>query len=400
MSDDDENDMLAEYKQAGEDVFVPPEYDDDHSSGKDGGGSAEPVRLFQTPFTFLTCPLCLGTLRLPVTLPCGHNACRECMDQKVKAAGDRREDVRCPSCSRSAAKCIADLRPNHLLGALVAAMMHVLSQHPSHLPLEAVLAGTPVLPTGGDDETDRIARYLGASSLAVADATRAKTHALAVLARAERFELQREVVNEALGALRVAADTPLTLIESGALLAYQVRLRATRAFPALDHSAPYGLVVLRTTLSDFTPGGFDAMCRLPITGIAGADCVVIVGCYGCNVADVVARLFPAWGIDEGAVVAHWLMGDAGTDGGRDCMLWVAGYVGNLRVVQHRFATTQAYCVAAPYTERGLPTRLTDAFVAMFQRHQRRCILGSSVPVVGWDISGCVAPAAATHPEGE
>jgi len=45
----------------------------------------------------LTCCLCLDLTARPATLPCGHSACRACLDQ-LFSIGDFDDEQRCPSC--------------------------------------------------------------------------------------------------------------------------------------------------------------------------------------------------------------------------------------------------------------------------------------------------------------
>uniref|UniRef100_A0A3B4AP28 RING-type domain-containing protein n=1 Tax=Periophthalmus magnuspinnatus TaxID=409849 RepID=A0A3B4AP28_9GOBI len=46
----------------------------------------------------LSCPICLQLYSDPVSLPCGHNYCRTCINQTVDADKSPTSVFKCPEC--------------------------------------------------------------------------------------------------------------------------------------------------------------------------------------------------------------------------------------------------------------------------------------------------------------
>ena len=80
----------------------------------------------------LECPVCLERMREPVTLACGHSACRGCLRRSL----DR--DPRCPCCREPAGPSSA-LKVNVALRATIATIDGMIRQH-STRPAEDVAA--------------------------------------------------------------------------------------------------------------------------------------------------------------------------------------------------------------------------------------------------------------------
>ena len=60
----------------------------------------------------LTCSICLGLFHVPVTIPCGHNFCQECLDATWKGSYD------CPQC-RAHFPTRPELKKNTVLSTVV-----------------------------------------------------------------------------------------------------------------------------------------------------------------------------------------------------------------------------------------------------------------------------------------
>ncbi|NWR94860.1 TRI39 ligase, partial [Furnarius figulus] len=60
-----------------------------------------------------SCPLCLGLFQGPVSVPCGHNFCRGCLERSWEGSGGSRS---CPLCRAPAPQ--SSLRPSRELGSL------------------------------------------------------------------------------------------------------------------------------------------------------------------------------------------------------------------------------------------------------------------------------------------
>ncbi|KAI0831905.1 hypothetical protein BC628DRAFT_1310830 [Trametes gibbosa] len=57
----------------------------------------------------LTCGICLESLRVPVSTPCGHLCCEACLTSYIEASPDAL-NASCPSCRASFSIAIPDLR--------------------------------------------------------------------------------------------------------------------------------------------------------------------------------------------------------------------------------------------------------------------------------------------------
>ncbi|XP_018094113.1 E3 ubiquitin/ISG15 ligase TRIM25 isoform X2 [Xenopus laevis] len=77
----------------------------------------------------LTCSICLGLFNIPVTIPCGHNFCGECLELAWETS--MLSQYRCPQCMCTfSAK--PDLRKNTLLSNLVSQLKSVHIEPPQH----------------------------------------------------------------------------------------------------------------------------------------------------------------------------------------------------------------------------------------------------------------------------
>ncbi|XP_025773126.1 tripartite motif-containing protein 10-like [Puma concolor] len=66
----------------------------------------------------VSCPICQGTLREPVTIDCGHNFCRSCLTRYCEVPGpEPEESLACPLCKQPFHP--AGLRPNWQLASVV-----------------------------------------------------------------------------------------------------------------------------------------------------------------------------------------------------------------------------------------------------------------------------------------
>lgn len=66
----------------------------------------------------VSCPICQGTLREPVTIDCGHNFCRSCLTRYCEVPGpEPEESLACPLCKQPFRP--AGLRPNWQLASVV-----------------------------------------------------------------------------------------------------------------------------------------------------------------------------------------------------------------------------------------------------------------------------------------
>eukprot|EP01017_Pseudomicrothorax_dubius_P005532 TRINITY_DN1141_c0_g1_i1.p1 TRINITY_DN1141_c0_g1~~TRINITY_DN1141_c0_g1_i1.p1 ORF type:complete len:203 (+),score=3.22 TRINITY_DN1141_c0_g1_i1:144-752(+) len=70
----------------------------------------------------IECPICLGTLRLPTTLYCGHNFCQSCVREVLQRAGA----MRCPLCRSLFPGTVRDLSVNKVLENLVFKLAHLI----------------------------------------------------------------------------------------------------------------------------------------------------------------------------------------------------------------------------------------------------------------------------------
>lgn len=77
----------------------------------------------------LTCSICLSLFTTPVTLPCGHNFCSQCLDLSWKGPED--SEYSCPQC-RYVFSSRPELRKNTLLSNLVSQVMAARREDPSH----------------------------------------------------------------------------------------------------------------------------------------------------------------------------------------------------------------------------------------------------------------------------
>lgn len=66
----------------------------------------------------LTCPICLGLYREPVSLSCGHNFCRRCIEEVLGTPHNPRGPSTCPIC-RAHLGPTAELRNNFKLGSIM-----------------------------------------------------------------------------------------------------------------------------------------------------------------------------------------------------------------------------------------------------------------------------------------
>uniref|UniRef100_A0A8D2P876 Uncharacterized protein n=1 Tax=Zosterops lateralis melanops TaxID=1220523 RepID=A0A8D2P876_ZOSLA len=66
----------------------------------------------------LTCPICLGLYREPVSLSCGHNFCRRCIEEVLGTPHSPRGPSTCPIC-RAHLGPTAELRNNFKLGSIM-----------------------------------------------------------------------------------------------------------------------------------------------------------------------------------------------------------------------------------------------------------------------------------------
>ncbi|XP_041072920.1 E3 ubiquitin/ISG15 ligase TRIM25 isoform X2 [Carcharodon carcharias] len=98
----------------------------------------------------LTCAVCLDLFRQPVTAPCGHNFCRDCLAQFW--AGDRRRllGFTCPQC-RAHFPERPDLHPNRVLCAVVEEFERGRAKHQPPEPPPAPELSVPcdACPAGG-----------------------------------------------------------------------------------------------------------------------------------------------------------------------------------------------------------------------------------------------------------
>lgn len=66
----------------------------------------------------VSCPICQGTLREPVTVDCGHNYCRACLTRYCEIPGpDPNEPLHCPLCKEPFRP--GGFRPNWQLASVV-----------------------------------------------------------------------------------------------------------------------------------------------------------------------------------------------------------------------------------------------------------------------------------------
>ncbi|XP_056408207.1 E3 ubiquitin/ISG15 ligase TRIM25 [Hyla sarda] len=77
----------------------------------------------------LTCSICLSLFTTPVTLPCGHNFCSQCLDLSWKGVQDAQYN--CPQC-RYVFSSKPELRKNTLLSNLVSQVMAARREDPDH----------------------------------------------------------------------------------------------------------------------------------------------------------------------------------------------------------------------------------------------------------------------------
>lgn len=73
----------------------------------------------------LTCPICLGLYREPALLSCGHNFCRQCIENVLRSQGPRM----CPTC-RAPLEPTVKLQNNFQLGNIVEAFQATTSEAP------------------------------------------------------------------------------------------------------------------------------------------------------------------------------------------------------------------------------------------------------------------------------
>ena len=373
---------------AADEPHAVPEYandspDDASSRSFDRGLPDETAPAAPFPrFSFALCKLCLRTLRNPVTTPCGHNFCQECLGVKMRAMGD--EARRCPQCMFPLRNLCPVLRVNMQLAALVAVVGGAADGQPDALRR---LVREVALQDGADtgfDDPRLLRRVVEGACMSEIDLRRLKAFADALRLRLEEIVARRRVIEAHLPpGLQARAGTASDLCpgEASIVWNYGVCAQARRVFAGLDHARPYNLIVVPTRGEDFAGDALTALLRLPMYGIAAVRTVIVVGCRPHDLGDVVAQVIPAWGAEYGSVVATWAT-DVRGEVPRTVM-WVAAYIGPVQSLQTRREGRGVYALRAAPAGSDIPLALLARFNSMFPAYTSCCLLGQKQVVPGW-----------------
>lgn len=336
-------------------------------------------------FSFALCKLCEGVLRDPVSTPCGHNFCRQCLAAKLRIAptdGMRR----CPQCSTTLRGLAPIFRANLQLAALVAVSSAAIGPLPKEEALQTLVRGMAEHPLGdsGFDDEQTLQRVVEGACMNEADLQRLKDFIADMQVRLVAITERRRIIEEHVPpAITARAGTGAILCqgEINTVWNYGVCAQARRTFPGLNHSTPYNLIVLPTRAEDFTEDGITALMRLPMYGIAAARTVFIIGCRSYDLSDITRKVLPAWGAEFGSIVAAWAL-DERSETPRT-VVWVAAYVGPVQSLQTRREGRGIYNLRRKPIGDDIPLVLLTRFNSMFSSYSACCILGSTQTVAGW-----------------
>ena len=393
MQDAENDDAIPEYYEDDERAAENGDDDDDEDVVVDVEEDGDATNRV---FSFAFCGLCMSTLRLPVTTPCGHNFCHECLSTKLAGATTNARRV-CPTCAKPIrSEWAHNMQFNCQLAALVAIANQCIAPADQGSTLDMLLRGMhEQRPHDARVDFRVMQKVIHGACASEANLARLKSFSDELHLRLLHATMRRDVVLSGLPTPpgktppRLCVASFLTEEECGVVADRMVLETSKRAFPELDVSTAYNLVVMRTAVSDFSEQGLEMLARRPVYGIVAAGSIVLVGCAPIHLADLLATVLPAWNAEYGSVVATWIMSERMLMA--PTLLWIAAKIGHVQALRSVSRGQCAFNLKTKPYEREIPAALLARFRAMFPSHTHTCILGDHPPVPGWTISKVVDP---------
>jgi len=380
--------------------------------------------LSQLTFCMSMCYLCGESLQDPVSLPCGHNFCMNCLNQQMANSEDSHSNS-CRICRasfveytrRNGAK---KLRVNYLLSASLAILQSYVDE---------------VDGSCGDALMHRMLQYLRTTEGNVSqDDMKIVFHRLLNMAtedndltiidtQIKKLQHARDLTKLRLLSLKRAVDESAnpsmpTYIKGGLLNGDMVEQAKARLQLPQDL---YNLIVIQTDMCDFHKPDtlFDSILSLPIRGITTDRCMVVIQCISQNLDTVINEIIDVYKLTFEGIIATWIEDDndtvtSGIGGAKrrqrgmnsihsqlvtvpKTHLFVAASLGPVRALRENNKQNKVIQIKAPALPLMiLPNELFTSLTSLLPVYSKRCLIVTGSETItsdrtitlpsGWDVN--------------
>lgn len=379
MEDDE---RLPEYNS---DVMDLAEEDDSHKAS-----------MGELTCSIVKCKLCLDNFKNPVTLPCGHNFCYDCLMNRVVNTKESRNST-CSICRTSYVEFLKNngkcrIRSNHLLDILLRLFDGYFTKNPSETDamVQMMMAATTTCePTVRlDGVMDNIYSMLTTQH----DIDRIGVYVEQLVQTRARATLWMNKLSAELSVRKFDHPANISFNDRLHLTNINILKEAVVQFKSLRQPA-YNIILIQTKPADFM--NTNKFYDMPVRGITATTSIVIVQCTAHDLPTV-NEFFDNNNIAYEAIVAIWQEDEKHANSrtnnasahSRSTHFFVAGIVGQMRVFNAKNTKNKVITVTTPpLLEGDLPLQLFAELTSSMSIYHARCVINSTVTCQpdGWDI---------------
>lgn len=403
-------------------------FDEDAFDGEEDNVRMAKEEMNNLTFCILRCKLCAGVLNEPVSLPCGHNFCRQCLNAQMANTMDD-QHCSCRVCRASFVEYtkkngIKSFKENYLMSGLIGLLDQIDMNNDSLFDL---VSGSYVdIPENKDAVVTKnffnklISHTLVDRDMVIIEGQIKKLqHARRIaLLRTEALRLQMEKTMS-----QHVDKQNFPKYVKAALINDQLVEDAKKRF-ALPKDV-YNLIVIQTEPDDFKDADrfFKNIISLPIRGMAAERSIVIIECISQYLDVIINEVFDAFQITYEGIIATWVEDDeadkniAKTEGSSSVKkrskpqgaaytrqtninkthFFVSGIIGQVRAMREKNRGNDVLEIRAPVMASTiLPYKLFESLAKLLSVYQNRCLIltgeshmGSSKEIslpLGWDLA--------------
>ena len=357
-------------------------------------------------YSFAKCKLCMDAFNLPVTLPCAHSFCKDCLSNywtidgdtmtEIVGSKDKQRNICCPTCYASCKGFHTRLAVNHFLEVLLAINAHLLKADEEPL-LNKIMRLFPIQtgPSSPEFSVNDLLMAIGNTSVSEQDVHRLGVHIQKLKRLYEEILSKRKYIKESLLSNGLDSNTIITSPEdAGILVGNEVMVKASSRFKigsknGLPRSCYNCILINANPDMMMSEKGVRALTQLPIFGLAAANSIVIVKTNGAFIDLVINDMFNQWGVSFGTILAVWTEDKNATETRRTSVLrthfFVGGTIGTLQLMSQR--NTQGRCAnfkTMPTTKNDIPDSVLNSLATLSGSCNVRCMLFSNQPHNLWD----------------